>query len=322
VGLLGTVLLQASFFDNDDVWMLRQGVAHELGHTYWGNIATAGYIDSSLKFFHESFAEYTMWRGLGELYGDDYRTAGSRMNAVWYMYGRPGDEDIAVLSPAIGNSPVMVHVVYHKGSTVLRTFEEAASVETWTEGLRSLLQRGYMGLSPRAFREDMEAVGFDDAERYMDQWLYGVGYPQLVASTDIEESSEENFVTLTIDTDWSSSFVLPVVLRMADGSTYEERIVVGADTVAHFRTSTRPVQIELDPRWTAVRLVEPGLRGDVSLDGRVDAVDMMEVAFNQGGYVPPNRRIDGHYDPLYDLDQNGEIDAADLRNVHDAALNF
>ena len=71
--------------------------------------------------------------------------------------------------------------------------------------------------------------------------------------------------------------------------------------------------IQLDPEWTSVR--EIASSGDVSFDGAVDGIDLVEVALRIGAYLPSERRRDGGYDPLYDLNGDRRIDALDLSAI-------
>ena len=64
-----------------------------------------------------------------------------------------------------------------------------------------------------------------------------------------------------------------------------------------------------------MREVTAALPGDVTLDGEVDGADLVATAVLHGGVLPVERRIDGRYDPLYDLDRDGIIGDADLELV-------
>ncbi|HZO13414.1 MAG TPA: hypothetical protein VFB62_09140, partial [Polyangiaceae bacterium] len=96
LGLLGTVLLNEVVVGPAD-YLIEQGMAHELSHSWWGNLAS-GSDPIESRFLGEAFAEFSGWRALGELRNDAVRTSGMRMNAVWYMYRRPNDVDVPVIS--------------------------------------------------------------------------------------------------------------------------------------------------------------------------------------------------------------------------------
>ena len=275
-------------------YLIEQGMAHELSHSWWGNLAS-GSDPIEQRFLGEAFAEFSGWRALGELRNDDVRTSGMRMNAVWYMYRRPNDVDVPVISNETQSSPVVIHVTYHKGPLVLRTLEQAAGEEAFAEALRNFLARGYGGLSLAGLIEDIAAVSDYDATADVEQWLRGTGFPRVAVTSRFEGGA----VQLSLATTGEFTFALPVRIVLSDGRTIEER----------------PIAVEIDPRWTAVREVTAALPGDVTLDGEVDGADLVATAVLHGGVLPVERRIDGRYDPLYDLDRDGIIGDADLELV-------
>ena len=104
---------------------------------------------------------------------------------------------------------------------------------------------------------------------------------------------------------------VPVRVTFDDGSVDE--FVIDAD-VDHADVNGA-VLVEVDPRWTLVRSIAPAVKGDVSCDGRIDAVDLMEVALRSGTKAPDTRRVDASFDPLYDLDDDGDVDIDDVTAV-------
>ena len=96
-------------------------------------------------------------------------------------------------------------------------------------------------------------------------------------------------------------------------STEAELVEVGPGSQSLDRTDS--VLLEIDPDWTLVRQVRPAVQGDVTLDGRLDAADLIAIALRQGTSLPEERRRDGGYDPLFDLDENRTIDASDVEQL-------
>jgi hypothetical protein len=313
LGLLGTVLLNEVVV-GPAAAILEQGMGHEFSHSWWGNLA-CGNDPIERRFLGEAFAEYAAWRALGELRGDALRTSGMRMNAVWYMYRRPNNVDVPVLSAATADSPVAVHVIYHKGPLVLRTVEEAAGPEAYAEALRAFLHRGYGQLSMDGFIADVKAASGYDAAADVDQWLRNTGFPIVAAGATVDESA----VHLSLTSAAEFNFALPVRVVFSDGRTVDERLELAPGLVEHeIAIDDRPIAVEIDPRWTAVREITPALPGDVTLDGEVDGADLVAVAVAHGTELPLQRRIDGGYDPLYDLDRDLLVGDADLELVRAA----
>ena len=292
MGLYGNILLFDGILDDAYEYLRVQGVAHETAHTWWGGRASAASYEEG-PFFNEAFAEYSAWAALGQLHGDDVRTGGARMNAVWYMFGRPGDDDIAVLDPSVADSPLYVYVTYHKASVVLRTLEEGAGAEAFQRALAALITRGPGGLSIEALVDEVQTESGWDATATLDEWLRAPGFPTITAAG----SEDGSAVGLAVEGDFAMR--LPAMVHRADGA--RDPVILeateGAQDVS-LPPGSPPLRIELDPRWTHVRLVVPSVPGDVSLDGVVDAIDLVDVARHRGGAMPAERRVDGAYDPL------------------------
>jgi len=310
--LQGLILLHEMIFTPTYSYIIPE-VSHELAHLWWGTMSSAA-SETEFGFFAESMAEYSMWRARGMLEGESVRDSGSRMNAVWYMYGRPSPtSDTRVLSRL--GTEIAIFAIYHKGSTVVRTLEEAAGADGLDAGLSAMIEAGPDGASIAGFEAAvLEASGVDLAP-YVDVWLRGLGFPIVTLSPSIAETSTGYSVTVSASGD-DFPMPLPVVARLADGTTVEGTLgyFSGAGEVS-LETSARPAVVEVDPGWTAVRELAPSADGDVSLDGRVDGADLIEVALRAGGFMPDERRVDGGYDPLYDLDDDGVIGEFDLDAV-------
>jgi aminopeptidase N len=311
MGLLGNVLMGEYIFGDDRFeYLIEQGTAHELAHTWWGNLASAWAPDSAV--FSEGLAEYSAWLALGRVKSSAaVRTSGVRMSAVWYMYARPPSVDIAIFDPNAAGSEAYRWVTYHKGSVAFRTLEESVGIDAFHRALRAFIKRGPRVLSPAGFIEDMTThTGLDAAE--IDQWFRRTGYPKLKVTPKLEGTN----LRLEVASPDSYSFWLPVVVHLADGTRLRERIRLNSGMAAKtFELPAEVLSVELDPEWTAVRELTPATREDVTFDGQVDAADLMAVALNQGGYLPTTRREDGRYDPLFDLNGDRRIDGADLEQV-------
>ncbi len=306
----GLILLNEIIFAPAYEYIVAQ-VNHELGHLWWGTMA---YAPSAVEsgFFSESLAEYSLWRGRGELAGEAVRATGSRMNAVWYMYRRPAG-DLPVLSQLGSESAVFA--IYHKGSTVVRTLEEAAGVDALDAGLRAVIKAGWSA-SLADFVAAVKAAGGVDLTPYVQKWLGTVGYPTLKVSSTIKGATGGVVVLTLAASGEDFPLKLPVRLRYADGKSEARALEVkGGSGALSLELAARPALVELDPGWTAVRELRPALEADVSLDGQVDGADLLEVALRVGTSLPTVRRVDGKYDPLYDLDGDRQVGEPDLERV-------
>jgi hypothetical protein len=295
-----------------------QGVAHELAHTWFGGFASAARStrDDLIAggFLQEAFAEYAAWRALGETRGEDVRAAGMRMNAVWYMYRRPSDADAPILSEALYSSPAVVHTMYHKGAMVVRYLEERVGSAALTAALRAWIARGYGNLTVAGLREEIEAASGEDVAATLDQWLHATGFPLITVLAG-------DGTRLSVNLEGDYDLVLPLRATFASGEVEHARLPVTSGVTEHdLGWVESPVLLEIDPSWSLAREVRPGVAGDVTLDGAVDAADMIDVALRVGTFLPEERRVDGDYDPLYDLDGDRSVSEADVAAVITAAL--
>lgn len=312
MGMLGNVFLGDFITWPDFDYLIVQGAAHELAHSWWGGLASSGeYVGGG--FLQEAFAEYSAWRALGDTAADEgedgeaVRLAGVRMNAVWYLTQSDPAADLAILDEDLyDHQDVYVLVTYHKGSVVLRALEEKVGAGVFSAALAGMVARGPSGLSVDALIEEVASAGGGDITAEVDQWLRQPGHPVLRAGVS------DGALALEVEGDYRLH--VPVRAHFADGSVQETSLEASTGDNALALTA-RPVLVEVDPRWTMPRVVTPSEPGDVSLDGRVDAVDLMEVALRVGGRVPEERRQDGSYDPLYDTNADGSIDEADFAAV-------
>lgn len=315
MGLLGNVLLQELLLDFRYAYLVDQGVAHELGHTWWGNMASGLSASDETPFMHEAFAEYSAWRALAQVAQDDHvRVSGVRTNTVWYLFGRPNDVDVATLTSDARSSAAGIHAIYHKGSSVLRTMEALVGQQAFTTALANLVARGPQALTISNLQDEVIMASGISVATVVDQFLRARGYPQLLVQGFPDDG---NFV-LRLDVVGNYDVKVPVVVYPAAGQA--QNLVIDAHTGANQLVfDATPVLVEVDPEWTLVRTVEPLLVADVTVDGQVDAADLLEVALRVGGAVPAQRRIDGQYDPLFDINADRTIDRADLDAVLAAA---
>lgn len=314
MGLMGKVLWGEPVVDNY-TYLLEQGVAHELAHTWWGNLSTAADLDEG-AFLSESFAEYSGWRALGEVQGDDVRTRGCRMNAVWYMYRRPDNDDVAILGGST-SSPVYIHAAYHKGPQVVRTFAETVGEEAFTHALQTFLARGYGTQTVAGLIADVRNESQVDITPLVEQWCRGTGFPKLTVGF----TENATGVTLRVN-QYEGQFTLrlPVRFTWSNATVVDATMdVVAGENEKTFEIPRGVVHVAVDPRWTAVRQIQPALPGDVNLDNTLDMADVMEIALNVGGTIPDQRRKDGNYEPLADVTGDEQVDDTDLTKVLERA---
>jgi aminopeptidase N len=283
---------------------------HEMGHTWWGNL-----VRPDTGFGAEAFAEYSLWRAIGLADGPAAAASGRCMNAVWYMLAK-GTGDIAILSPNVENSPLYVYVTYHKGSQVVRTLEEQVGVEPFTQALKSITSTAPRDLTVSDFLAAVSQASGQDLTHFRQTWLDKPGYPKPAIITTLAPQGSGYQLTLTASLGDDYVLPLPVVVTYPDGTTVKGRIDAAMGLTSWSGMLTQwPALVQVDPEWTSARIITPSVDGDVTFDGQVDGADLIEVALHVGGKMPTERRLDGHYDPLYDVNADKSIDAMDVAAV-------
>ncbi len=315
LGLLGQVFFNGVVFSSHD-YLAEQGTAHELAHSWWGNLASGAAFHEAY-FLGEGMAEYAAWRALGVARSPAVRTAGMRMNAVWYQYRRPNDVDVPILAFNVGSSSAYVHVTYHKGALVMRALEETLGEAAMGRALERFVARGYGQLSIAGLIEDVLTESGFDATTFVDQWMRATGFPYLY----VTPTWDGDAVELTVEVVGAFDLSLPIRFTFPDGSTREEQVALAQGVTTHrFELEERPAAVALDPDWTMPREVAAASPADVNLDATVDAADLIDVALRVGSYLPDERRVDGGYDPLFDVDRDRVVGPVDLDAVVAAAL--
>jgi hypothetical protein len=193
--------------------------------------------------------------------------------------------------------------------------EEVAGPDAFAAALSSLVDEGPSTLTMAALEDAVEAHSGVSIRPVIDQWLRSDGYPELSVRGELTGGE----ACVDVDVYYDFTFDLPVVLRAADGSAAEHRVTVSEGSNEACFAAGDAVAIEVDPRWTLVRQARPDVAADVTLDGRVDAADLIEVALRVGTAVPAARRVDGGYDPFFDVDFDLDVDERDLEAVAEAA---
>lgn len=285
-------------------------VPHEMAHSWWGNLA-----QGETPFLSESMAEYSLWRAKSEVDGAEAGMKGRRMNAVWYQYARGSNQDVGLIAPNVTQSPVYVPVVYHKGPLVIRTLEELVGTPGLTAGLKAAIAV-QPTLSIDAYLAAIASSTGADLTRFRQRWLEGTGFPKISVTPSLVAQGAGFALTLDFAMTGDFPLRLPIAVRFADGT--EQTASALFDTATPRVTLTlpaRPVEVQIDREWTSVRALSPAKKGDVTFDGQVDGADLLAVAVHLGGALPAERRVDGAYDPLFDLDDDRKIQAIDVDAV-------
>jgi len=232
----GAIFYAEESVTGDRKW--EEVLAHEIAHQWFGDMA------SEKSFAHlwlsEGFATYLTDMYIGGKYGRDSalaRLRKERSDVIAFTHSN----DHAVVDSTADLMSLLNANSYQKGGWVLRMLHQRAGDSLF----RTIIQSYYAAFrggnaDTRDFERIAERVLHTDLHVFFDQWLYRPGIPQLeVRSRVVKGGMEIRIKQLQKDL-----YVLPVELRIAEGSPVKEIILNDRETVI-----TLPVagKVVLDP---------------------------------------------------------------------------
>ncbi len=201
-------------------------VAHELAHSWSGNLATnATWNDFWLN---EGFTTYFTQRIMEEVYGREY----SEMLALLSMQDL--ESEVSSLGAASADTHLfldlegrdpdegMTRIAYYKGYFFLRMIEEAVGRKTFDAFLRSYFDRyAFRSLTTQDFLADFEREFLRGdpslrAKLRIDEWVYGPGIP-----SNAPRPQSPAFTEVEAQLARFSGGAAPASLATADWTTHE-----------------------------------------------------------------------------------------------------
>ena len=299
--------------------------AHEVAHQWWGNYARP--MATADVCLSESLAEYSSC-----LYTE--HTLKSRAQLVEdnlsYVYTVSPANDRPLASATVYQSPAYVQIVYHKGAAVFEMLRHEVGEAVLAKGLAAFavsFGRDYARVSD--LRAAVEKASGRDLGWFFKQWFQQTGSIEVeLAARMVTES--DGSLTLRLRVAQLSKvpmrFRLPLRLTFADGEVQETSVEVeppldGFVTVVTLPLSKRPLIVRPDVNRTLLRQFVIIDGADVTLDGLVDGVDLMECAFRRGRRVvwKGNFFPSASWDELFDADGSYVIDDADMSRIFEMA---
>lgn len=171
-------------------------VAHELSHSWSGNLVTSATWNDF--WINEGFTVYLERRIMEELYGKSYTEMLAVLgyqdlqSTIEYM-GQESEDTHLKLNLA-GRDPdeALTDVAYEKGALFLQTIEEAVGREKWDEFLKNYFNNfAFQSMTSDRFVEylNKELIGDDKelaAKVSVNEWVYGPGIPE-TQTTNVSE---------------------------------------------------------------------------------------------------------------------------------------
>lgn len=174
--------------------------AHELGHQWWGDHVTCGSWNDI--WLNEGFAEYSpylYWQTLSEEGARNY-LEDMHSNALEATSGSvyvPTGSDV---SRIFSNT-----LSYNKGAAVVHMLRYKMGDEDFFGFLKSFQTEMAFGTATTAlFQEKLESYTGDSYENFLNEWIYGEGYPEY----DVKWSQNGNVLSVSVD-QIPSSFTTP-----------------------------------------------------------------------------------------------------------------
>ena len=250
-----TTLNHRSLFSKDTGTLFNSDslVAHELAHQWFGDFVTCR--DWSHIWLNEGFATYYDWLWQGEDHGraqllttlhraaaDVTGKANETRGIVWRKF----DEPVEMFN----------YLAYPKGAWVLHMLRSELGPDLYRKCIRTYLQRHALG-SPTTdqLRAVFEELSGRSLEKFFDQWVYGIGTPQLDIAYAWDEGARSAKISVKQTQKISEEahlFEFPLTLRFRTPSETVEKTVRVREKEEdfHFTLPSAPELVRIDPNLT------------------------------------------------------------------------
>ena len=230
-------------------------VAHELAHSWFGNLVTCR--NWAELWLNEGLATYMEAVFREKVYGRDDYISKIRNDALEYMVQensakvrqglynrRAGDVDAVFRNPG---------TIYNKGGAVIHMLRETVGDAAFWKGINIYLNRHKFGnVESTDLQKVMEEASGQDLAWFFSQWVYGVGYPKL----DIEQILRYEHAGIKGnhragqkgDNLTPQAFILPVNIEFRSGESIRRepvRITKRLETFV-FKADKMPSSVEID----------------------------------------------------------------------------
>jgi hypothetical protein len=237
-------------------------VAHELGHSWWGNLVGAG----NSPMIDEGLAQMSAVMTLDKLQGEKAMRSflkngvpGYTQSAAQYFqrFAGPGGKDSPLGDAAQGSdaAAAMHDIADTKGMFVYQMLREQIGHTAFVGGLRSVVQR-FAGKSASVpdLRAAWEAASGKDLGTFFRQWMGRTGAPDLTLESKVNVEGR-GFVVSGSITQRGDPYdvVAEVALAYPGGHDTRTVAVSGPLTAFSFQTDRKPEWVVLDPDYKILR---------------------------------------------------------------------
>jgi aminopeptidase N len=326
VGPQSATFYYATAFNTDPAQFYSESIySHELAHSWWGNMIIDG--DQYSPWLSEGFAEYSS-RLYGYTMWDEYYQ--NYLYEVYFRYFQqwvPPEEEVAMTGEDIFTDDPMIYqaITYWKGAHVLRTLQWLLGDEAFFAGMHDYADSNVWETTGNLvvvddFQATMEEASGEDLTAFFDAYVYTIGYPTYRWAAEFGQTADGYTVRVRVtqtNATWTLALPLEVVIWVGDEPDPRHYVVTLTDGVADetFVVEAEPRGAAVDNSWWLWADKIPELVGDVDSSNEVDGIDLLYVAWCQGG------DLDNYdaYNYIFDADFNGDgrIDETDLKALLD-----
>lgn len=304
---------------NDYVQIQRTAlIAHELAHQWFPDMMKLK--DSNAAWLSEGFAEFSSVWYMNSVVGEDYDKRVFSQYSLLYRWFVSPQADYGLTSKKAGkvSDPLVYQLVtYYKGATVTNMIKEIIGPQAFITGIKKM-HAEIAGKDSYYDTNDLkkyleEASGMDLTSLF-EQWIFNPGWP--IYSVRLVRGLNERDISVIVKRGSNIEgrvFSMPVTLLMITDSgeqIFTEMLDKDEQTFT-YNLKGRLIRMRFDPNHVFIKKVVPSLMGDADLSGDVDGLDLLYVAWANGGVVGQS----WNYIEQADLDNNGSVNDNDLTQL-------
>lgn len=293
--------------------------AHELGHQWFPDMLKNN--DAWAAWLSEGFAEFLSIYFMASLEGESYLQGTFESYGILYRYFVPQNKDYGLTSKEsqwVSDALIYQIVTYYKGAAVVNMLRQVLGEPTFLDAMKKLYE-DYAGkeawYDTATLKTYLETAYGSPLDWLFDPWVYGKGYPIYVV--DVErlqpQADGKGRIRVSITSRWSTgsaAYPLPITFSIVTdkGEETHTEWIDASEKMFEWSHDGRFVRLRIDPERSYIKRVSAALDGDMDLSGEVDGIDLLYVAWAQGGKIGQTYNFLSYVD----FDANGLVEKSEL----------